>query len=111
MASSSEVSVPKAPVHPATSFAFPQREFGKTTIVKCSCQAAYFKTWTWLTYDDQRDVVLCHTRASGVRAKRHHCGLQDFILCFLNVMLTGVLHGKIGRALDGGRGGGLGRLP
>ena len=25
-----------------------------------SCQAAYFKSWPWLTYDIHRDVVFCH---------------------------------------------------
>ena len=49
------------PKHPAANFVFPKRDFGKKIVVKRSCQADYFRTWPWLTYNEQRDVVFCHT--------------------------------------------------
>ena len=39
-----------------------------------------------------------------LQLERRHLGLQDCSLCFLSVMLTGVLHVKIGRAFVGGGG-------
>ena len=43
------------------SFIFPQREFGKTSIVKRLFQRQWFERWSWLHYDDCRDLSFCFT--------------------------------------------------
>ena len=44
--------------HQPRKFQFPQREFGKTSIVKRSFQKQWFDRWSWLHYDeDQVDIT------------------------------------------------------
>ena len=44
--------------HQPRKFQFPQREFGKTSIVKCSFQQQWFDCQPWLHYDeDQVDIT------------------------------------------------------
>ena len=47
--------------HQPSDFNFPKREFGKSTIVKRSFQASWFKQHNWLHYDEERDIAFCHT--------------------------------------------------
>ena len=52
--------LPEEPFHPDSSFVFPKRAFGKSNPKMRACQAQYFTTWPWLTYDVEKDVVFCH---------------------------------------------------
>ena len=52
--------LPEAPHQPMESFSFPKRQFGKTKLVKRACQASWFHSWSWLHYDETKDVVLCY---------------------------------------------------
>ena len=52
--------LPEAPHQPTESFSFPKRQFGKTKVVKCACQASWFRSWSWLHYDEMKDTVLCY---------------------------------------------------
>ena len=45
--------------HQPLNFSFPQREFGKSSVVKCSFQAQWFQWWPWLHYDVNRDQAFC----------------------------------------------------
>ena len=56
--------------HPDSSFRFPKRTYGKTTPKMRACQAEYFKTWPWLTYDVEKDVLFCHLCVKSLRAKK-----------------------------------------
>ena len=45
--------------HQPCKFQFPQREFGKTSIVKCSFQQQWFDRWPLLHYDEDQDLAFC----------------------------------------------------
>ena len=45
--------------HQTRKFQFPQHEFGKTSIVKCSFQQQWFNRWLWLHYDEDQDLAFC----------------------------------------------------
>ena len=47
--------------HQPKSLRFPHREFGKTSVVKCSFQHQRFDRWSWLHYDEERDLSYCFT--------------------------------------------------
>ena len=47
--------------HQPKSFSFPQREFGKTSVAKRSFQPQWFERWSWLHYDEDRDLAFCFT--------------------------------------------------
>ena len=51
--------IPESPHQPTETFSFPKRQFGKTKVVKRSCQASWFRSWSWLHYDETNDTVLC----------------------------------------------------
>ena len=69
--SSSSLSIPELPekaFHPDSSFCFPKRSFGKSANVKMrSCKAEYFRTWPWLTYDIEKDVVFCQGKKKAIK--------------------------------------------
>ena len=48
-------------VHQPSSVHFPQRMFGKTSMVKRSFQRQWFDRWSWLHYDEDRDLAFCFT--------------------------------------------------
>ena len=60
--------VPDAAHQPRT-FEFPKREFGKTSVTYRAFQAKWFDRWSWLHYDEAKDVVFCftclHVHANG----------------------------------------------
>ena len=56
--------------HPSKSFDFPSREFGKKNVKTRSCQASYFSSWPWLTYNVENDVVFCHLCVKSLEAKK-----------------------------------------
>ena len=45
--------------HQPKKFSFPYRSYGKTKVVQRRFQAEWFDTWTWITYDETKDVVFC----------------------------------------------------
>jgi len=58
------------PNQPSCSGVFPQRQYGKKTVVKRSFQQQWFQKWHWLHYDVTNDVVFCHTCVKAVQLKR-----------------------------------------
>ena len=62
--------VQDSPHHPATTFVYTKREFGKKNIVKRSFQSSWFTKWTWLHYCEEADVVFCHTCVLALRQKK-----------------------------------------
>ena len=62
-------SLPDQAHHPSDKFVFPKRSFGKSKPVLCSCQINWFKTWPFLHYDENEDVVFCNI---CVRALNEH---------------------------------------
>ena len=60
MSSSRSPSIGDKP-HQPKSFSFPQREFGKTSVAKRSFQPQWFERWSWLHYDEDRDLAFCFT--------------------------------------------------
>ena len=62
--------LPEEPFHPDSSFVFPKRAFGKSNPKMRACQAQYFTTWPWLTYDVEKDVVFCHLCVKSLQAKK-----------------------------------------
>ena len=58
--SMSELELPTTPHQPPSSFSFPKRSFGNKNVVFRSCQSGWFRNWSWLHYDQAKDVVLCH---------------------------------------------------
>ena len=51
------------PNHPPISYVFPKRSFGSKTR---SCQHAWFSSWSWLHYNEQKDTVLCAICSTAV---------------------------------------------
>ena len=58
--------------HQPTSFHFPQREFGKTAVQKRYFQPQWFKRWSWLHYDEERDLAFCFTCVVAYKQKHLH---------------------------------------
>ena len=55
--------------HQPSSFHFPQRVFGKTSMVKRSFQRQWFDRWSWLHYDEDRDLAFCFTCVVAYQSK------------------------------------------
>ena len=55
--------------HQPSSFHFPQRVFGKTSMVKRSFQWQWFNRWSWLHYDEDGDLAFCFTCVVAYQAK------------------------------------------
>lgn len=53
--------------HSASSYDFPKRAFRKKTVVYRSCHAEWFKSWSWLHYEDDKDAMLCHVYTRAAR--------------------------------------------
>ena len=66
-----------SPHHPAATFVYPKREFGKKNIVKRSFQSSWFTRWTWLHYCEDTDAVFCHTCVSALRQKKMQLNRGD----------------------------------
>ena len=68
--------------HQPSFFHFPQREFGKTSVVKRSFQRQWFDRWSWLHYDEDRDLAFCFTCVVAYQnnhLQSAHCLEQRFI--------------------------------
>ena len=62
---------------PPATFVFPKRAFGKKKIVHRSCQASWFKTWSWLHYDQSSDQVFCHICQKATHEEKMQKGRGD----------------------------------
>ena len=62
--------LPDAPHQPKETFSFPKRQFGKTKVVKRACQASWFRSWSWLHYDETKDAVLCYLCWKAIYEKK-----------------------------------------
>ena len=51
--------IPSQPHQPPALFTFPKRSFGKKTPVLSMLN--WFKQWTFLHYDEAKDLVYCYT--------------------------------------------------
>ena len=47
--------------HQPCSCKFPQRDFGKTSVVRRSFQRQWFDRWSWLHYSEDKDLAFCFT--------------------------------------------------
>ena len=68
--------------HQPSFFHFPQREFGKASVVKRSFQRQWFDRWSWLHYDEDRDLAFCFTCVVAYlnnHLQSAHCLEQTFI--------------------------------
>ena len=68
--------------HQPSSFHFPQRELGKTSVVKRSFQRKWFERWSWLHYDEDRDLAFCFVCVAAYQKnllQSAHCLEQAFI--------------------------------
>ena len=61
-------SLPDEPHHPKR-FAFPKRSFGKKQLVFCSA-TQWFNTWPFLHYDEEQDMMFCHTCVTAYKLGR-----------------------------------------
>ena len=61
--------IPDSPCQPSH-ISFPQRSFGKTSVVKRSFQAGWFQRWKWLHYSIAQDAVRCFSCCTAVRNRR-----------------------------------------
>ena len=55
--------------HQPVSFPFPKRMFGQKKIALRSFQSTWYKSWPWLQYDEEKDVVYCHTCVRALKQK------------------------------------------
>lgn len=65
---SSLPSLPDKPNHPKD-FPFPKRPFGSRCVMY-SAHSSWFSTWPFLSYDENQDVVYCHTCVTAIRLDR-----------------------------------------
>ena len=47
--------------HQPCSCKFPQRDFGKTSVVRRSFQRQWFDRWSWLHYSEDKDLAFYFT--------------------------------------------------
>ena len=67
--------------HQPSSVHFPQHEFGKTSVVNCF-QRKWFERWSWLHYDQDRDLAFCFLCVVACQKnllQTAHCLEQAFI--------------------------------
>ena len=57
---------------------FPKQSYGQINPEKRSFQAAWFKTWNWLHYNEACDLVLCNTCVNArIEGNVSNCGHSD----------------------------------
>ena len=56
--------------HQPLQFRFPKRLFGKTKPVKRAFQSNWFKQWTWIHYNEEKDLAICFLCAKALREKK-----------------------------------------
>ena len=62
------------PHQPGPSFSFPKRSFGKTKVVQRSFQASWFRSWTWIHYEEATDTALCYLCSKAIKQKKINPG-------------------------------------
>ena len=67
---------PSKPHQPAN-FKFPKRTFGKKNIVHRSFQSSWFSQWSFLHYDEARDLTFCHMCVMTLRLKQIKANRAD----------------------------------
>ena len=68
--------------HQPSNFRFPQREFGKSSVVKRSFQQHWFQRWPWLHYNEDCDLAFCFTCVVAYKNNHLHstpCLEKSFI--------------------------------
>ena len=61
--------IPDIPHHPM-GLTFPKRSFGEKNPVLRSFQAAWFNTWSFLHYDEGKDLAYCHICVKGFKERK-----------------------------------------
>ena len=51
-------------------FKFPKRAFGRKEITLRSFQSEWFQKWSWIHYDEARDIVFCSICVKATRSKQ-----------------------------------------
>ncbi len=77
--------VPEKPYQPKD-YNFPKRAFGKKGDTSRAFQSHWFKIWTFLHYDEAKDVVFCHTCMVAAKRKMLSTNNLDpaFVSCSIN---------------------------
>ncbi len=77
--------VPEKPCQPKD-YNFPKRVFGKKGDTSRAFQSHWFKIWTFLHYDEAKDVVFCHTCMVAAKRKMLSTNNLDpaFVSCSIN---------------------------
>lgn len=66
----------------SSTFQFPLREFGKSSIVKRSFQQQWFDRWPWIHYNADRDLAFCYSCITAYQnnlLQSAHCLESTFI--------------------------------
>ena len=61
--------IPDIPYH-TMGLTFPKRSFGEKNPVLRSFQAAWFMTWSFLHYDEGKDLAYCHICVKGFKQRK-----------------------------------------
>ena len=61
---------------PASQFGFPIKNIGKQKIA-CSFQPKWYKSWSWMLCNEERDVVHCHTCVRALAIHKTMAGCID----------------------------------
>lgn len=69
--------VQDSPHQPGVSHKFPKTSFGKASFTQRSFQVQWFQQWPFLHYDENKDVVYCHTCIVSVKLKRMRTSKAD----------------------------------
>ena len=69
--------------HPPLSYNFPKRPFGKKNVVYRSCHAEWFRSWSWLHYEEEKDAVVCHVCTTAMKEGKIKSGSAEpaFVSC------------------------------
>ena len=64
-------------IAPTSSFSFPKQQFGKKTVNFCSFQCSWFRSWSWLHYNEATDSVTCFLCTKVVKEKKMNRAIAD----------------------------------
>lgn len=68
--------LPGVPHQPAL-FVYPKRSFGQKKVVSRPFQPAWYQSWPWLHYDEEKDAVFCHLCVQGLKQRKITAGSAD----------------------------------
>ncbi|KAL5469095.1 hypothetical protein EMCRGX_G030291 [Ephydatia muelleri] len=90
--SSSEIlpDIGENPNHPIK-YNFPKRAFGVKDITHRSFQAQWFQKWSWIHYDEGRDIVFCSICVKAARSNK----LKAAKICDLSFISRGTAIGRM----------------